>query len=273
MQRLLLIPAVCFALSVPGAAAEPATVHVQLKGGRSVSGHVDSRTDESHLRLSLAATRIRLTTVIPWQEIESVRSADEEWTLKEFQSQWPKLAVDVHPAEPHLKESVSSIPRVAREARGRIAAIAGDAWLGRWNRRPGADGLMLNLVVLDAAGQQIVSGGQLDVQLYGLRQGERGGWATFDRKPDVLQLERWGYPVEAGDFKNGTLQVRLPFRRLRPEQAIDVADNAFLRVRFGVPKQGIFEVSLTDVFIRDFSLFRDDLHHATGSRLLPFEKP
>lgn len=269
MQRLLLIPVICLALNRV-AAAEPTRVRVQMNDSRTVSGFVDTRTNDTHLRLSRAASRIRLTTRIAWHNIETVYSENEEWTGAEFRGLWPKFAAELPPAKKANREAVS---KTVSTVDGRVSSIAGTAGLGRWNRRADADGLILNLFVLDMNGRQITTGGQLDVQLYGLRQNDRGGSATFGEKPKVLHLERWGFSVGADDFHDGALQVRLPFRRLRPEQAIDVADSAFLRVRFGVPSQGTFQVSLPDVFIRDYSLFRDELYQATGSRLLPFEKP
>jgi|GEM_PF-2930041 hypothetical protein len=233
-----------------------------------MTGRVDSRTDDTFLRLTLTTGRIRLTTPIRWTLVQSVRSGDTAFGGDKFQTQWARFAVEPVPL---LKGSRAVAAPTA--VRGKVASITGDAWIGHWDSKPDPDGLVLTCVLIDSTGRPVVEPGQLDVQLIGLRQGERGGRATLGRKPDVLMLERWGYTIRADDFRDGALQVRLPFRRLKPQTAIDVAADAFLRVRYGVPSQGVFELSLPDVFIREFSPFRDELYQATGSRLLPSERP
>lgn len=272
MKHILPVLCVCLFASSVSHADEPlpAPVRVTLTDGRVITGRVDTASGESHLRLTLATGRIRLTTPIPWQNIQGVRSGEDVWTRDDFRTHWQNLAIDV-PA-PQRRPSHSK-PSGKPNRVGRAQSITGDAWLGHWNRRPDPDGLVLNLALLNSAGQPVAASGQLEVQLIGLRQGDRGGRATFGKKPDVLILERWGYSIKAADFRDGVALVQLPFRRLKPQEAIDVAADAFLRVRFGVPSQGVFEVSLPDVFIREFSPFRDELYQSTGSRLLPFEKP
>lgn len=251
----------------------PGPVAVELTDGRVVKGRVDQRSDDSTLRLTLVTPRIRVTTPIDWQYVKTVSANDRSFSREEFSATWKRFAVEtsVPARSAELRSKVS--PKPSPAGRSQVKAIAADARLGHWNSRPDADGLLLNFAVLDSEGGSVVAAGQLDVQLVGLRQGVRGGRATLGKKPDLLMLERWGQSIRTTDFQDGTVQVRLPFRRLRPQQAIDVADGAFLRVRFGVPSQGVLEVSLPDVLIREFSPFRDELYHAAGSRLLPFERP
>ena len=69
------------------------------------------------------------------------------------------------------------------------------------------------------------------------------------------------------------MTVKLPFRRFDPERSPDIALVGLLRVRFGVPTVGVFEASVSDVIIREPSLFRDELFLSTGNRLLPSERP
>jgi hypothetical protein len=270
MRQTLLTVCLCL-LSVSACRSDDAIrkpVRVELTNGRLMFGRVDTRTDDTHLRLTLATGRIRLTTPVRWSQVQTVRSGDTTFSRVEFQTQWAAFAVKPAPLLPVIREAVPRIP-----FRRKVASIAGDAWLGHWDSRPDPDGLLLTLFVVDSTGQPVVEPGQLDVQLIGLRQGKRGGRATFGRKPDVLMLERWGFPIRAGDFRDGAVQVRLPFRRFRPQTSINVAADAFLRARYGVPSQGVFELALPEVFIREFSPFRDELYQATGSRLLPYEQP
>jgi len=270
MRQILLTVCLCLLSVSPCRSDDSARqpVRVELTNGRLIFGRVDSRTDDTHLRLTLATGSIRLTTPVRWSAVQTVRTEDKTFGREEFQTQWVAFAVAPVPLMVEIREAVPRIP-----LRGKVASIGGDAWLGHWDARPDPDGLVLTLILTNATGQPVNEPGQLDVQLIGLRQGERGGRATLGRKPDVLMLERWGFPIRAGDFRDGAVQVRLPFRRFRPQTSINVAADAFLRVRYGVPSQGVFELSLPEVFIREFSPFRDELYQATGSRLLPYEQP
>lgn len=272
MRQILLSVSVCLSVANACSGDEPipkSIVRVERTDGRVLVGRVDARTDATSLQLTLGTPRIRLTTPVPWDVVRAVWVDDTSFTAAEFQTQWEALAVEPGPvlSAPAID---GPIPVVAHN---RPAAINGDARLGHWDRKPDSDGLLLELVLIDSNGQPMTQAGQLDVQLIGLRQGARGGRATLGRKPSVLMLERWGYTIRADAFRDGVLQVRLPFRRLNPQTDIDVAADAFLKVRYGVPSQGVFELSIPDVFIREFSPFRDELYQTTGSRLLPGEQP
>ena len=217
-------------LSVSACRSDDSTrppVRVELTNGRLMFGPVDERTDDTHLRLTLATGRIRLTTPVRWSAVQTVRAGDTTFSRDEFQTQWAAFAVK--PA-PLLPGPVIREPAPPTPFRGKVASIAGDAWLGHWDSRPDADGLILTLILTNAKGQPVNESGQLDVQLLGLRQGNRGGRLTQGRKPDELMLERWGFPIRAGDFRDGAVQVRLPFRQFRPQTSINVAADAFLRV-------------------------------------------
>jgi hypothetical protein len=146
-----------------------------------------------------------------------------------------------------------------------------DARLANSNSDPAADGLLLELYVLDANGHSLHVPGQFTAKLVGLRQQITGGQTTLGRQPPVADLERWSQPLRVTDFADGVAIVKLPFRRLVPERDLTIAAGALLQVSYGVSSVGVFKASQPDVLIRRPSIFRDDLFLSTGDRVLPTE--
>jgi hypothetical protein len=64
---------------------------------------------------------------------------------------------------------------------------------------------------------------------------------------------------------------QLPFRQFHPDFYFDVARQALLHARLGVPGQGLFMASDANVQMRGFSRIRDELQMKTPQRFFPQE--
>jgi hypothetical protein len=146
------------------------------------------------------------------------------------------------------------------------------AWLNSWDRDAEPDGLELLIQLLDKTGRPIEAPGSYTARLVGLPKEFTGGQSTLKRTRKTVELEKWGDRIRSTRFEEGTLRVRLPFRRFDPNLALDIAAYSLLEVEYGIAGKGVFKVSIADVLVREPSFFRDELQLRTGRRVLPSER-
>ena len=261
-------------------------IRVLTKDGRRLSGRIARDSNSEQLRLVLGTPNIIVSTRIATSNIQSIITPTGELSCSELLDRLSsfRLKNDWH-LSPHsgpIATTVHSRPQAhsttptnpTNTSQRTIAAISVTARLVNWDRDEALDGLLLELIPLDELGHPVLASGQLDVELFGQHWPVSGGSSSADdqRRPVTPSLESWHVSV-VGSGSEDVVTVKLPFRRFDPERSPDIALVGLLRVRFGVPTVGVFEASVSDVIIREPSLFRDELFLSTGNRLLPSERP
>ena len=260
----------------------PAKIRVLLNDGRWLTGRVAPDTNRQQLRLVLGTPNIVVTTVVATSDIAAIETPTGELTANEFLNQLGnyRVADEWSVAVPGRSQPVEqNFRRTGVRPQRTIAAISATTRLVNWDRDAALDGLILELTAIDQSGRPVAASGQLDVELIGLHRPVSGGRSSADdqRRANAPSLESWHIPIHAAGEAararddNGTTVLKLPFRKFKPEREPDIAFVGLLKVRFGVSGVGVFETSISDVIIREPSLFRDELFLSTGRRLLPGE--
>lgn len=266
-MRMLII-AVTMAVSTGGvsvhAGDEATSTLVMLKDGRTVSGRLLPSDSDQTILIENSVRGIRLTTRIPVESVESIRSASES----DSSASDHRLAPATSPSPPARRISQArSLPE--SDTHSAVKSIAVDAWSTNWDADSAADGLRLYLSVQDHEQRLCRVPGQLSVRLMGILQPDQLWPYTDRRSKPVRLLESWTVPVTISSYQDGVAVVDLPYRRFAPQREVDVAPWGGIEVSFSVSSVGVFRAELTDIVLRDVSLFRDDLQMTTGRRTFP----
>lgn len=278
------------------AVKSPAEVTAILIDGRQITGRVAATTDDVRLDLHVASQRVSVTSHLSWQQVDSFRVDEQQVSVAQFRQTLDRFILSEPPTRIRPTKPLSVVPltklqnhanrhsersggqnthradsKMGRSSLKETTSIQIDARIANWDRDPAADGLLLELYVLNDGGHPLRVPGRLTAKLVGLRQQITVGQLTLDREPPVADLESWSQPLRAADFADGVAIVKLPFRRLVPERDLDISAFTLLQVSYGVSSVGVFKASQSDVLIRHPSVFRDDLFLSTGHRVLPIE--
>jgi hypothetical protein len=178
---LLAVVGILSALS-PAAPAQAAdSLTVQVAGGRTYTGFVDSKTDDRQLWLRRELGTGMLRRPISWADRRRVAMADVE--LGGFPA-WltSRLAVIVLPDAP-----AAPSPAAAHRP---IASLAIDAAVANWDGDVESDGLVVELSVADADGSPTAAAGTLEVELFAPRI-RKYHEAPQSRGYVVDLIERW----------------------------------------------------------------------------------
>lgn len=290
-MRLALAAALLFATNCLSACAEeavsdrrvnrrPKAITAMLKDGRQISGRVAATTNHDRLDLIVASERVQLTAHLNWKQVSAIAVRRRQISVERFRQQLEKFKLPAQPPA-HADQPPRRIVPLLDENSAEPSALSPqmprsvqmNARLTNWDNDAPADGLLLELFVLDKTGHPTLAAGQLTATLTGLRQQVTGGQSTLNRKPPVVQLEQWKLPVSINDFSEGRAVVKLAFRNLQPDRDLNIASETLLEISYGVPSVGVLQASQPDVLIREPSFFRDELFLSTGDRLLPSEAP
>jgi len=257
-----------------------AMVTVDVASGRSFAGEVDSRTNEAQLWLCRRLGSGFLRRPIDWDRIVRVQLAGESFSSDEFQ-QAARAVSQMFAEQEGTEGGASKIvigpskgrsdPQLASAAAARrprrvVQSLAIDVRLGEWDNDVDADGLLLEVYPLDAAGDVVPVNGALDVNL----RSERTG--VVKRRRPFHRLGRWTKRVRATDFGPRGATYRLPFQAVHPEFDLEWAAYGAVHVRLSVPGQGVFERTESMVRVRPYSAVRDQLEQATGRRFFKQER-
>ena len=263
---------VAIAAMSPGgssAAAEPpAPITIQLEGGATYTGLVDSQTDDKRLRLRFEAGSAVAWRSFSWPRIVAASHEGGAVALSDL----PQLARTIQSTHqrvvaPRQRDVAAPPPAPQSPA---AAALAIDASLANWDADVETDGLLLELRVLDADGETTIAAGTLDVELFAPRI-RKYHEAPQSRGYYVDLVERWNVPIEKQQFRGGRAIVRLPFGAIHPEFERGVDALGLVHVRLAVPGTGVFEQSLDGIVLRPWSPTRDALLDNTGRHFLPTE--
>lgn len=262
-------------------------VVVQLASGRSLLATIAPQTDGTTLWLRWRHGTIRVLRPIDWDRVVRAeydgRGLSAEQLRRAVVGREPIDSASEEPSAPGdgtfqlhtLRPAASSVaePTLAGTIRAAVTgeprpvrSLSIDAWGANWDGDVEVDGVIVDIHPLDADGAITPMRGTLEVTLM--------GWRTGRTRPDQppIRLGRWTRSVEPDDFVARGTRYRFPFQSVHPEFDLELAPHATVHARLGVPGQGVFEASSTDVRIRPYSALRDQLQQTTGQRFYDVER-
>lgn len=251
-------------------------VAVVLHGGRTLSATIDSRATQAELWLRWENEAALIRQRVAWADVVLIETLEETWSADDLRRQLPErsapeiVAADsieltpvVASANPAADDDWSTVDATVR-------SLSIDARAANWNADPAADGVLLTVYPLNAAGDVVPVRGRITAELI--------GDVTSLRKPQPKtrftrwsRLGYWARPVRTETFTASGADLKLPFQAYDPEFDSTVRSRTLLTVRLTVPGQGVFQASLPDVWVRPFSPLRNRIEATTGRRYLPEE--
>jgi len=261
----------------PAQADEPGLVRVAVDSGRSFEGKIDAATDDRALALRSGSDRAWIRRTIEWNRVTGGEYAGREITAAELKALAERLksspaeapappasAVEAPAATPSTSEAYVVLPTP-------IAAVTFDAALANWDGDVEADGLIVQLMPIDANGFYAATRGTVEIELFAKQP------RTFHHAPQsggrsVDLISRWTCTVTPDDFGPNGAILKFPFAAVHPEFSPAVGGYGLVHVRLSVAGSGVFEDSQDGVRIRPFTPVRDALQHTTGARFLPSER-
>lgn len=254
---------------------------VQLTSGRKFSGALDAGSTREQLVLRSSAGGITIRRPIQWERIAAASVDGQTVAVTELRagisSQVPgargqpiKTIVLRGPPTPlmDLAELTPQPPAPLPQ----VSSIAFDAFIANWDGDVEIDGLVVDLLPLDASGSLIRAAGTVEVELFAMQRrtlsaAPQSGGRTLER------VERWSQAVNPIDIGPSGIRLRLPFGQVHPELDPDwLAYNyGLVHVRFIAPGSGVFDDSRDGIRIRPWAPNRDYLEMNTGRRFLPTE--
>jgi len=271
---------------------EPITV--ELQSGHVVQGEPDEQTDGARLWLRRESDGMQLASGFPWNQVRQVKRGTQFFAGHEFLAiaALTKTAGKTYESIPYPERSAGQVQQASvqselstqslsdefrrKAAERRVKTLYIEAYLAQWDGDPQTDGLRVFVYPLAADGELVPVNGQIDLFLLG--EIERAtGVVGNPTMPQFRELERGSRLVKVGDFTRGAAMYELPFRQFHPDFYFDVARQALVHARLGVPGQGLFLASDANVQMRGFSRIRDELQMKSPQRFFPqenaFERP
>lgn len=274
---LLLTLAALAAETLPPAAGEGreevATVEVQARDGRTLTGVVDDRTDGRRLWLRREEGGIILASSVAWDEIDAADLDGAPLPVDELADRAPRLATAeaawyAEVAQHERPYHALVAPAPGRLSHGRAPRVRSvqivAACLANFDRDVEPDGLQIALAALDEHGAPVAVRGNLTAQLVGERRPALAPHRTFG------VLQRWSETVQPTDFIDGVAMFELPFRRTAPEWEFELTPDGLVNVTLGAYGEGNFAAS-APVLLREFNPLRDHLQLERGARFVPNE--
>jgi hypothetical protein len=293
-MRFCQLLVVCCTVALSAIAAAPAAVGaaepitVELQSGRVITGETDSQTDDRLLWLRRDVQGAQLTSGFPWNQVRRVQTGNMVFVGSDFlpvaqsTKSTGKRYAEFEPAaavtdlrEQARAETEQTNRRAGEElwqraAQRRVNTLYIEAYLANLDADPQADGLRVFVYPLAADGELVPVNGQIDLYLLG--EVERGtGIIAPPQMPQFGELERRSHLVRPTDFARGAGIYELPFRQFHPDFYFDVARQAVVNARLGVPGQGVFIASDANLQLRGFSRIRDELQMQTKQRFFERE--
>ena len=203
-KRLLVAIVVLLCHTAGYAAAQEPVVEVRLTSGRRFAGAIDAGSTTEQLVVRSTAGGLVIRRPIRWDRIVAatiaarpVEMAELKRLAAEVRSQGPGASSQepVRPA-PSLIEVAEAIAPPVVVAPPPVATISFDAFIANWDGDVETDGLIVDLVPIDAFGHLMPrTAGVLEVELFAsqrrimLQHAPLSGGDTFER------VERWSVAV------------------------------------------------------------------------------
>jgi hypothetical protein len=293
MARTLYVVAFYLAASGHGCAAEVAAadaepagqlVSVETVDGRTLSGVVDSRTDDRSLWLRSEENRIVLAVPVAWDEIASAIVDGEMIGVAALMSRREELASagprslfgdgglsgELAARSDSIMQQPSGVPPLTppfqgggltRRVRNLEIVCAG---LVNLDRDVEPDGIEVSIAAVGERGAPLAVRGSFRATLVGERRPLHDGAVSFG------ELGRWTQHVRSEDFVDGVATYDLRFRTTAPEWEFDLMPDALLTVELGAAGHGNYAAS-APVVRREFNPLRDQMQLYRDSRFSPAE--
>ncbi|MFT5526382.1 MAG: hypothetical protein ACI9HK_004358 [Pirellulaceae bacterium] len=276
--RFLLIALVFSFVTVvacpPSEAAD--LIDVSLQSGNQFVGYVDKTTDETHLVLRFGNASTYVLRRVEWGQVDSAIVDGEVLTAEQLRSQVDTLATDFIAPEKEAgkptftaKQTYTDLARAALKDR-RVTHIEVAAALSNWDADVEADGIIVHVYPLDAAGRVVPVQGGLSVELFAMARVDFND-VPRSRGVQSQKIGRWYHRIDTGNYNANGITLKLPFGRINPETATQISSHGLAHVSFNVPGHGTFQNSEDYIRIRGFAPTRDLLEINTGKRYLPSE--
>ncbi|MGD9723812.1 MAG: hypothetical protein AB7O59_04325 [Pirellulales bacterium] len=270
-------------------AAARESVIVEAHSGRTFVGEFDRQSSPAELVLRTGPGDMYLLRRIAWNRVARVRVAGQPFSpnelLARFNAQgWPQDGPEeVVPTAPTPQPPVPQqlpAPSGALDAEAALPLRAVDlaslpparslhieATVARWGSYADNDGVMVRLFPLDCFGNLVPVSGTLEVELIGSRS------ATFRRGEPFPMLGRWVKRVELADMSPSGAVFCCPYQAWHPEFNVEFGSIGSVHARLSVPGQGVFDDTVSTLWIRPYDATRDRLQmHTQGRFYFPLER-
>ena len=253
-------------------ATELLTVH--LASGRKFTGQVDARTNAERLVLRFERDGAILRRPIEWGRIVRALAGGQEIELARLREVAEGMKMSDRegeaPAELRNGNREAEAPAETTVIAARVASIAMDPRLANWDGDVETDGLLIDVMPLDADGYVVAAGGLVEIELFA-QQRRVFHHAPQSRGETLERVERWTASVEAAEFGPSGIRLKLPFGAVHPEFDLDWNGVGLVHAKLTAPGHGVFEDSRDAVRIRPFAPLRDELQMSAGRRFVPTE--
>ena len=258
-------------------------ITVEVASGRSFTGFVDQRTDDERLWLRYGTESTTVIRPIAWERVvgathngTNIASADLPDVASSLKSSAPQReffasrSSDVNPSDRN-DETFADRAKSMLSSKAKIKSVDFDAGIANWDGDVEADGIVLDIMPMSAAGEMVPVRGTLTVELTAL---EKRSFQDVPRGRGQVprQIARWSKMVKPEDLGPAGVKVSLPFQQIHPEFDTGVHAYGLVHVKLIVPGHGVFEASVDAVRIRPFAPTRDYLERSQGTRFFTNER-
>jgi hypothetical protein len=289
---------IALAAWVPAAfAGEP--IRLTLASGRQIAGEVSSRSTSERLWLVQRAGGAHISRPVSWENIESAEFRRALLTGAElrralladhsplsgasYEQEQPgedqddpfredPLPVDELPAPDDSTKTVTPLTRAEflTITTPPVASMRFDAHLANWDADVEADGLVVQVIPVDAYGQVVPLRGALHVELFGVRRIAFQD-APHKRGRSYGRLGAWTQQLIPEYIHSDGGWFKLPFQAAHPEFDPRIGVRGLVHVKLVVPGAGVYEDSLDGIRLRPYAPLRDSMQRETGRRFFATE--
>ncbi len=258
---------------LPAQEPPPQPLSVTLTSGRVFTGYIDAATGVERLVLRFTRGGASLRRPIAWDRITAaklegtaIEPADLRATAERLESKGPGAGN----RGAGIGGREGEAPAEPRGANPHVTSVTFDPRLANWDADVETDGLLIDVLPMDADGYLAAASGTIEVELFApqrrvFHHAPQSGGDTLER------VEHWTRSVQASDFDPSGVRLKLPFGAVHPEFDLDWLGVGLVHVKFIAPGHGVFEDSRDAVRIRPFAPLRDQLEMNTGRRIVPTE--
>ena len=260
---------------------------LRLASGREFTGAIDAESDGEKLVLRSSSRGMTIRRPIRWERIVAAAIDGKPATNDELRALAKEAAAAVSP-DPRLPTPASQLGQ-RQEDRGQgtgdrgqevvvpppfvpVTTITFDARIANWDADVETDGLILDLMPIDAEGYLAPVSGVAEIELFALQR------RVFHHAPlsggDTLErVERWTQVINPADLTASGFRLKLPFGAVHPEFDTDWVASPYglVHVRLIAPGHGTFDASQDGIRIRHWAPNRDQLELKRYPRFLPTE--
>jgi hypothetical protein len=247
-------------------AASPGVVEVSLRNGRTLTGEVDSGTDDAQLFLRLSSPRILIVSRVAWRDVlwvGSTQPGGRAWSPESLRL-WARsrelvpasmeVPADGTPASPSALEAEPFVPPAGivppplAGAKGPLPpffpppllipleaqSLSIDVKTANWDADAEDDGVEVRLFPRAANGMLAPVVGAVRVRLIGQHVATAGARDLRIGRPLFPELGQWSVLVRPWQFDDWGAVRRFPWQRIDPQSDLSVGSDGQVIVELGV---------------------------------------